>query len=169
MFTRIKRETIINIVRHGVYLLVLYVLQAAVLPWFGFGFVPVLLAVGAAGVSHFENGENGAVFCLFSGLLCDIALGRPTVVFTVALTIIGLLSGWLGETLFSRRFPSYMLCCLMTMIIVSFIQMFSHLFFRGAPIGPLLITAALQTAASLLLAVPMYPVAKWLARSAREA
>ena len=158
-----------NIVRHGVYLLALYIIQADILPWFGLWCVPMLLAVGAAGVGHFESGESGALFGLLSGMLCDVALGRPTIVFTVTLTIIGLLFGWLGETLLTRSFLSYMLCCLAAMIIVSFIQMFPHVFFYGAPIGTLLVTAALQTGISLLAAVPMYFIAKWLAGKARDA
>ena len=169
MFGRLKRKTVMNIVRHGIFLLVLYTLQAAVFPWFGKGGIPVLLAVAVVGVSLFEDREDGAVFGLFAGILCDIAMGKPLIVFTVTLTVVGYLSGYLGETLLSRRFPSYMLCCFVTMVIVSFIQLFSLLFFYGESPGRLLITAAVQTGTSLICAVPVYPIVKWLARRSGKA
>lgn len=169
MFGRFERKTIMNIVRHGVFLLVLYVLQADVLTWFGKGGIPVLLAVAAVGVSLFEGAENGAVFGIFAGILCDTAMGKPLLVFTVALTVVGLVTGYLGDTLLTRRFPSYILCCFVTMACVSFIQLFSLLFFYDESPGRLLITAAVQTGTSLVFAVPVYPISKWLARKAGKA
>ena len=67
------------------------------------GAVPLLLVVAAAGLSHFTDSGTGAVLGLFSGLLCDISLGRPTAVYTVTLCVIGLVLGYLGDTILSRR------------------------------------------------------------------
>ena len=163
MFSKIKRETVLNIVYHGIFLLVLYILQAMVLPWIGSRAVPLLLVVAAAGLSHFADSGRGAVIGLFCGLLCDLALGRPTIVLTVSLSVIGLVLGYLGETIFSRRFPSYMLCCLAALLAVSFVQMFSLLFFEGVEFFVLAMTAATQTVTSLVFAVLMYPIVKKLA------
>ena len=70
-----------------------------------------------------------------------------------------------GETIFSRRFPSYMLCCLAALIAVSFIQMFSLLFFEKVSPMPLVMTAAMQIVTSMVFAVIMYPAVKKLSHS----
>lgn len=163
MLSKIKRETVVNIVYHGIFLLVLYVLQGAVFPWFISGAVPLLLVVAAAGLSHFTDSGTGAVLGLFCGLLCDISLGRPTAVYTVTLCVIGLVLGYLGDTILSRRFPSYMLCCVAALIVVSFVQMFDLLFFDDVSVFPLMKTAVMQTLTSLVCAVVLYPVIKRMA------
>lgn len=164
MFNRLKHETVLNIVYHGIFLLILYFLQATVFPWIGHDAIPLLLVIAAAGLSHFTDSGRGAVIGLFCGILCDISLGKPTIVYTIFLSILGLLMGYLGETVLSRRFPSYMLCCFISLAIASFIQMFDLLFFAGASYLHLLWTAILQTIVSLICAVPMYPVVKKLSR-----
>lgn len=162
MFSKIKRETVLNIVYHGIFLVVMYILQANILPWTGIGVVPLLLVVAAAGLSHFADSGRGAIIGLFCGILCDLALGKPTIVYTIVLSIIGLVLGYLGETIFSRRFPSYMLCCFAALAIVSFVQMFSLLFFEKVETFSLVITALMQTVISLIFAVLMYPFVKKL-------
>ena len=164
MLSKIKRETVLNIVYHGIFLLVLYILQSNVFPWFLGGAVPLFLVVAAAGLSHFTDSGNGAVIGLFCGILCDVSLGRPTVVYTVTLSIIGLVIGYLGDTILSRRFPSYMLCCFAALVAVSCVQMFSPVFFDKIPIAPLLITAAMQISTSTVCAVLLYPAVKSVAR-----
>lgn len=168
MFSKIKRETVLNIVYHGIFLLILYILQAAIFPWIGTGAVPLLLVVAAAGLSHFADSGRGAILGLFCGILCDVALGRATIVYTVSLSIIGLIMGYLGETIFSRRFPSYMLCCIVTLVAVSFIQMFALLFFEDVPAVQLLMTALMQIITSVICAVFMYPAVKRLSRRSRR-
>lgn len=164
MFNSPMRKTVLNIAYHGIFLLILYFLQAAVFPWIGNDAIPLLLVIAAAGLSHFTGSGTGAVIGLFCGILCDVALGKPTVVYTVFLSILGLLMGYLGETVLSRRFPSYILCCFTALVLSSFIQMFDLLFFAGASYLHLLWTAILQTIVSLICAVPMYPVIKKLSR-----
>ena len=163
MLSKIRRETVMNIVHHGIFLLVLYILQANVLPWIGFGAVPLLLVVAAAGLSHFADSGRGAVLGLFCGILCDVALGKPTIMCTVTLSVIGLFLGYLGETVLSRRFPSYLICCIGAVALMSFVQMFGLLFFDGAAVFSLLLTAVMQTVSSSVCAVLMYPIIKRLA------
>ena len=160
MLSKIKRETVLNIVYHGIFLLVLYILQGAVFPWFASGAVPLLLVVAAAGLGHFTDSGKGAVIGLCCGILCDVSLGRATVVYTVTLCVIGLVLGYLGETILSRRFPSYLICCLGALIVVSFVQMFSLLFFDGIPFTKLVLTALMQVVTSMVCAVLLYPIIK---------
>ena len=168
MLSKIRRETVLDVVYNGIFLLVLYVLQAGVFPWFAGGAVPLVLVVAAAGMSHFTDSGRGAVIGLFCGILCDVALGKPTTVYTVTLCIVGLLFGYLGDTILSRRFPSYLICCLGALIAVSFIQMFAPLFFDKVPMRSLLATALVQIATSMVCAVVLYPVIKWMARRSRR-
>ena len=168
MLSKISRETVLNIVYNGIFLLVLYVLQTGVIPWFIQGAVPLLLVVAAAGLSHFTDSGRGAVLGLFCGILCDVSLGRPTVVYTVVLSLIGLLMGYLGETILSRRFPSYLICCLAALMVVSFGHMFAVMFFDGVKIGPLFTTAVLQIVSSVVGAVVLYPVIKAISRRTRR-
>ncbi|MBQ8830381.1 MAG: hypothetical protein IJ017_02135 [Oscillospiraceae bacterium] len=168
MLSKIRRETVLDIVYNGIFLLVLYVLQAGVFPWFAEGAVPLLLVIAAAGLSHFTDSGRGAVLGLFCGILCDVALGRPTIIYTVTLSIIGLFLGYLGDTILSRRFPSYLICCLGALVVVSFVQMFALLFFEDVAIFPLLITAVIQIVTSMVCAVLLYPVIKWISRKSRR-
>lgn len=168
MLSKIRRETVLDIVYNGIFLLVLYVLQAGVFPWFAGGAVPLVLVVAAAGMSHFTDSGRGAVLGLFCGILCDVALGRPTTVFTVTLTVVGLFFGYLGETILSRRFPSYLICCLGALIVASCVQMFSPLFFDKVQFMPLLWTAAMQIVTSMICAVVLYPFIKWISRRSRR-
>lgn len=164
---RLKRETIFNIVRHGIFLLVLFIIQAMILPWISLpwtGALPLVLVVAAAGISHLEGRINGAIFGLVAGMLCDVALGKPTITMTIVLTVAGFISGYFGETLFSRRMLSYLFWCLAILILASFVQMFSSLFFTDIPKTALLITAGMQIATSMLVALPLYPIIKWIAR-----
>jgi len=105
---------------------------------------------------------------LFCGILCDVALGRPTTVFTVTLTVVGLFFGYLGETVLSRRFPSYLICCLGALIVASCVQMFAPLFFDKVQFMPLLWTAAMQIVTSMICAVVLYPFIKWISRRSRR-
>jgi len=162
VFSKIKRETVLNIVYHGIFLLVLYILQTLVFPWFLPDARPLLLVVAAAGLSHFTDSGTGAVIGLFCGILCDVALGKATIVCTVAMSVIGLVLGYLGDTIFSRRFPSYLLCCIGAVLAISFIQMFELLFFEDVSFFRLLFTAIMQTVMSCACAVLMYPIIKKL-------
>ena len=168
MLSKIRRETVFNIVYNGIFLLVLYLLQAGIFPQFMQGAVPLVLVVAAAGLSHFTDSGRGALLGLFCGILCDVSLGKPTIIYTITLTIIGMLLGYLGETIFSRRFPSYLICCLGALIIVSVVQMFPLMFFDKIAIGVLVITAVKQIATSVVCAVILYPLIKWISRKNRK-
>ena len=168
MLSKIRRETVLNIVYNGIFLLVLYLLQAGIFPQFMQGAVPLVLVVAAAGLSHFTDSGRGALLGLFCGILCDVSLGKPTIIYTITLTIIGMLLGYLGETIFSRRFPSYLICCLGALIIVSVVQMFPLMFFDKIAIGMLMKTAILQIVTSVVCAVVLYPLIKWISRKNRK-
>ena len=113
---------------------------------------------------HRRDG-TGAFFGLFAGIFCDFALSRPTIVFTLALTLAGLLTGYLGDTVISKRFVPYVSLCLVFLLAAWFIQVFPLLFFQEGPgLRDMLPSAILQLAASLVCTAVMYPILKRLAR-----
>lgn len=167
MFGKIRHKTVLNIVHHGIFLLILYIIQAEIIPWMGIGVVPMLIVVAAAGLSHFTDSGRGAVLGLACGVLCDIAFGKATIVYTVTLSIIGLVLGYLGETVLSRGLPSYILSCFGALLVTTFIQMFELLFFDHISLLRLFLTAAVQIVVSLICAVLLYPVIRKLSQRYR--
>ena len=164
MFRKIERTTILNVLRCGLFLVVLYLIQGVIMPWFSFGWTPLLFVPAAVGIGLFTDSGTGAFFGLFAGIFCDFALSRPTIVFTLALTLAGLLTGYLGDTVISKRFVPYVSLCLVFHLAAWFIQVFPLLFFRGASLRDMLPSAILQLVASLVCSAVMYPILKRLAR-----
>ena len=69
---------------------VCYLLQACVfsrMPILGAG--PLILPVAVACVALWEGADRGALFGLLAGVLCDAAMGRPAVMYTLLLTALG--------------------------------------------------------------------------------
>ena len=163
-----RKNAILSVVQYGLLLLVLYILQGLIFPWFMTGFVPLLLCSAVAGVAHFEGSVKGGVFGLFAGILMDLSLGKPLIVFTIMLTVMGLVIGALGESLLTKRFISYIFSNIVTLIIAAFVQMFSLLFFTDASVWHLVLTAVLQTVISLIFAAPLYPIIKRMALKKQE-
>ncbi|MCL2563843.1 MAG: hypothetical protein FWE08_07400 [Oscillospiraceae bacterium] len=161
------KNLIIRVLIHGAVLYVLYVLQGMVfsrLPLFGV--LPLILPLSVVGVGLFEGPSWGAGVGLAAGVLCDIALGS-TVLFTIALTGLGMGVGLLSSYLISRGFPSYVICCAAALLVLAFMQMFTLLVFLRQPPLALFRVGALQTAYSMLFALPMYVLTRSLARRAK--
>ena len=154
--------------KYGILLLVLYILQGLVFPWFRLGLVPLLLCSAVAGVALFEGSVKGGTFGLFAGILMDLSLGKPLIVFTLVFTAMGLLLGILGEALFTKRFISYIFSNIIILLVTAFIQMFSLLFFTMASVWHLILTAVLQTVVSLIFALPLYPIIRRIALGKQE-
>lgn len=154
----LKKIGLGRILRSALLLLVLYILQAGVFPWFLPDGNPMLLAAAAAGVAHSKGSLSGGVFGLFAGMLLDSALGQPMMMFTLLLPIGCLFLGYGSEVLFTRNFLAYLFCCGACVLGCSFFQMLPLLFFRHAPLLPLLLTALLQLLTSLVASAALYPL-----------
>lgn len=157
MFGKTKKAFGMTLLRHGLLLLVLYLLQTAVLPWFSRLAMPLLLVVATAGVAHAEGPFSGALCGLFAGMLTDSAMGKPLIAFTLLLPLLGFLLGWLAETLLTRNFLAYLACCAGATLACSAYQLISPLFFSHAPLHALLGTLLLQLLLSMAAAAILYP------------
>ena len=164
MLKKQKTASLLLILKHAILLLILYFIQALVFPWFGTAVQPMLLCVAAAGVAHGEGSFPGALFGLFAGILTDSALGRPVMTFTLLLTVLGLLVGYLSENWISGNLPGYLASCAISCLICIAVQALPVLLRHGSP-AALAITALIQFAASMIAALVLFPVIRRMTRT----
>ena len=140
-----------------VTLLILYLLQAIVFVKIRlFGVKPVLLPIAVVGVAVFEGSTVGGAFGLFAGMLSDVSYAHPLIEYTIILTALGIVIGLLSDSVLSRRFPSYLLCCVVVLILISAVQVLGMVLFSNAEVSDLIGVAWKQTAYSLLFVLPIY-------------
>jgi len=150
---------IVSISLHALFLIVVYIFQAAIFPFMRLdGLVPLLLPVATAGVALYEGRYVGGIMGLFAGVLCDISFNAPAGTFTVLLTFAGLSVGILSETVFLPGFVTYMLTSVGVLAICAFVQMMPFMIMpvNPVPMMMLLTTAGWQTLYSMILAVPIW-------------
>jgi len=153
--TRTRRT--LSFIYHALFLLIVFVVQALVLPYVtSLPSIPLILPLAAVGAAMFEGGARGAIIGLFAGVLTDMALTQPIAQFTVVLTLICLVVGVLSDTVFAQGFAPYFVLCVGTLVVCAFAQMFTLLFFDGADPRWLFLEAARQLIVSLPFTVPLY-------------
>ncbi|MCL2663662.1 MAG: rod shape-determining protein MreD [Oscillospiraceae bacterium] len=154
-----KKSLIILILLHSLLLMVVYVFQGMIFPFMRLnGLVPLLLPTAAAGVALYEGRDIGGITGLFAGILCDISFNQPVGVFTVFLTITGLVVGALADTIVLRGFITYYIITGIVLVVSVFVQVFPFLIIldNNITIFTLLPTAIEQTIYSLILALPIW-------------
>ena len=80
----------------------------------------------------------------------------------------GFFSGFLGEFILARGFPSYLLLSVGVLLISAFLQMFRLLVFDRAPAWDLIRTGLLQSLASAIFILPLYFCVRRYLRSWRR-
>ena len=167
MLEKKRTASVLLVVKHALLLLILYVMQALVFPWFGTAIQPMLLCVAAAGIAHGEGSFPGSLFGLFAGILTDSALGRPVMTFTLLLTVIGFLLGYLSENWLSANLPGYLASCALSCLICITVQVLPLLLRHESP-AVLGLTMLVQLAVSIAASLVLYPVIRRLARTSRR-
>ena len=148
-----RTSYIVSIILHAILLIVVYVFQGIIFPYLRlFGYVPLLLPIVSTGVAVYEGRYAGGVTGIFAGILCDISFNEPAGVFTVLLTMTGLLVGMLADTVMTRSLATYFISCVVVLAVSAFAQMFPLLFFENIPPRPLLTAALWQTVYSFIFA-----------------
>jgi len=132
------------------------------------GLVPLLLPIVATGVAIYEGRYAGGTFGLVAGILCDVSFNEPAGVFTVLLTLTGLVIGTLADTIITRGFVMYFISCAVVLSVAAFVQMFPLLFFDNVPFAPLLTTALWQTVYSIVFTVPIWFFVRALGKRAQR-
>jgi len=154
-----KKVLIISILLHALLLTIVYIFQGVIFPFMRLsGLVPLLLPVVATGIALYEGRYIGGVSGLFAGILCDISFNQPAGLFTVFLTLTGLIIGTLADTVILRGFVTYYLCCTAVLIVTAFIQILPLILMPAYEVSVYLMipTAIQQTLYSLVLALPIW-------------
>ena len=164
-----RAETLRSILGMALIKLLCYLLQSA---FFSrlliFGAAPLLLPLVAVAAGLLGSSGWGGAVGLLCGILCDAALGGGGLLFTVALTVMGFFSGFLGDFILARGFPSYLLLSVCALLLSAFIQMFRLLVFDRAPVWPLVRMGLLQSLASVIFILPLYFCVRRALRSWRR-
>ena len=145
-----RRMRIAMFIYHALFLLIVYIIQAMLLPFVtALPSVPLILPLAAVGAAMFEGGGRGAAMGLLAGALCDISMNQPIAAYALLFTLMCLVIGVLSDAVLAPGFFSYLLLCLAALALCAFTGMFTLLFFEGVDARELLLEAGLQTAVSL--------------------
>jgi len=165
----VRRRGVFTFFLHAIFLLTVFVIQSMVFPYlFPLGIIPLILPIAAVGVAIFEGSVRGGVFGLLTGMLCDASFNQPLILFTLLMTVIGLVVGVISDTLVAQGFPSFLVTSVIVLVVVAFAQMFSPLFFRGVNFPVLFKTAIFQTLIAAVFTLPIYFVVRALGRSIQK-
>lgn len=151
-------------------LLALYLLATLLLQNTVFARVRVLgvhaLFVPAAvvAVAMFDGTVTGALFGLAAGFFCDMGYPENTVLFTALFPLLGLAAGMCADYLVNRALLPFLSLCAAAFLVTAACQLVRLWIFHGAALGPLLLTALLQSVLSLPLALPYYYISRAAAR-----
>lgn len=157
------KKRIFHIAKHLLVLWLIFLLQTMVFSRMRlFGVAPLLLPLAVVSIGIFEGAHWGGLMGLYAGILSDAAFSEHTVFFTILLTALGFLAGFLVSSVLSRGFPSYLLCSLLALILIALFQLFGLLvFYRQAPLA-LLMVGFYQSLYSMFFALPLYYVGRGL-------
>ena len=165
-----RTEHIRSALRTALVLLLFYLLQVILLarfrPW---GVVPLPLPLLAVAAGLFGGGVWGGCVGLFTGIICDSSQGDSVLLFTVLLTVIGFFSGFLGEFVMARGFPSFFFLGLISLMLCTGLQAVLFAMLIPTPWKALLQTALRQFLITLPFLIPAYLSIRWALRPIRIA
>lgn len=127
-------------------------------------FVPVIVI--AFGV--FEGAVWGAALGLITGYFCDLTMLDSTALFMVLFAVMGFAAGFLTEFIINRRFFSYFVLALASLIITAVCQIVPLWIFQSTPLGHLLPTLLLQVLWSTPFTIPAYFAVKAVSIKRKE-
>lgn len=152
-----KRRKAVKVLLYAATLVIIYMLQAVVFTEIKLlGVKPLLFPLAVVGAAIFEGSFGGGLFGLFAGMLFDISYAQPLAEYTILMTALGIVVGLFADYVLSRRFPSYMLCCVSALLLISAVQALLMLLLGGVQPRELVGTALRQTVYSLIFTVPLY-------------
>ncbi len=165
-----RTEHIRSALRSALVLLLFYLLQVILLarfrPW---GVVPLPLPLLAVAAGLFGGGIWGGCIGLFAGIISDSSLGDSVLLFTVLLTVLGFFSGFLGEFVMAKGFPSFLLLGMVTLVLSTGLQAVLFTMLIPTPWQLLLQTALKQLLITLPFLIPSYLSIRWALRPVRIA
>ena len=165
-----RTEILRSALRTALILLVFYFLQVVLLARFRpLGVVPLCFPLLAVAAGLFGGGIWGGCVGLFAGIICDSSHGDSVLLFTVLLTVMGFFSGFLGEFVMARGFPSFLLLGLISLVLCTGIQAVLFSMLIPTPWKVLLLAALKQLLITLPFLIPAYLSVRWALRPIRAA
>ena len=156
--------------RFALVMLIFHLLQITLLarfrPW---GAVPLPLPLLAVAAGLIGGGLWGGCCGLAAGIVCDSSMGEVSVLFIVLLTVLGFFSGFLGEFVLARGFPSFLLLSMVSLVICTGLQVLLFSMQIPTPWRVLLFSGLKQVVLSLPFIIPVYWTVRWALRPTRAA
>ncbi len=155
--SKLRKNYIFSIIAAALFMLIVFVLQSMVFSRILIlGVRPLLLPIAVVSYALLTDEMKGAVFGLAAGILCDVSMNSPAILFTLLLTACGLIVGRAAQTLVVRNVFTFMIGCAAVLVLCAGAQMFSLVMLQGVPVPRLMPTALRQTLASLIFSLPIY-------------
>ena len=156
LWLRVRRGVL-----YGLVLLAFLLAQNVIFNHIGiFGVHAMFMPAVVIAVALFEGGTRGGWFGVASGILCDMFFSSQTVMFTILFPIMGFAAGFLADFFLNRRFITYSIMAVLSLLVAAFAQMFSLLVYKGQSSFALWGTAILQTIISIPFMFPAYYICK---------
>ncbi|MCC8123031.1 MAG: rod shape-determining protein MreD [Oscillospiraceae bacterium] len=157
-------DFLIKWIAYLVALIPVYVLEACVLCHLPvFGVIPMLLPLAAIALAMLEGSAAGAGFGLIVGLLCDAAYPGVSGAWTVGLSLLGALTGYLGQYRLSQNMFSSFLCAFIALVLIDLLRILPRLA-GGTPLLPMLQVAVPEILWSVVFIFPIYALFLWVYR-----
>jgi len=166
-----RKALFLSIIFHSLLLIVVYIFQGMIFPFVRLnGLIPLLLPIASTGIALYEGRDTGGIAGLFAGILCDVSFNQPIGVFTVFLTLSGLVVGTMADAAILPGFITYYISVAAVLILSAGIQMVPFIVSQSSNVtlAMMLPTAIEQTLYSLVLAFPIWffvrAIGKWTER-----
>ncbi len=163
--TKHTKKLPLKIIAYAAFLLFAYILQAAVFSNLTIrGAKPVILPLVVVCAAMFEGCSGGGLLGLAAGMLCDISYNQPTIQFTLVLTLIGILIGFLTDTVFAKGFPTYLLWGILSVVASIITQTFGLVVFHDVDFRYIVHPAVFQCLYSMIFLLPVYIAVRRISR-----
>lgn len=158
-----RRDLAVRWAAYAAATLVLMVLRTLLLRrvqlW---GVAPFLPPVLAATVGSLEDGKEATVYALVLGVFCDLTLTATLpCLYTLTLPLAALLASLIAGQVLQPGMLCALVVCVPAFLLVDALGALP-LLLQGAQAGALFSLALRETAVSLLLLPPCYPVLNWV-------
>lgn len=161
----LKKPSFIRALSYVPFLLILFIIQAAILPRTPiFGVKAHLLPLAVASAAVCGGVVAGGAVGLASGMLMDISFNEPTVVYTLVFCFLGLVIGYLCDTVLMNGFLTYILMAAFSLAVSGAVGLFRPLMALGPKVVGLLGVAGVEVLFSFVFAVPVYLINRSIER-----
>lgn len=160
-----ERRNLMKWVAYTVAFFIVYFFSAGVFPRFPlYGAVPNMIPVAVVYFAIWEGGLPASVYGLCLGLFQCLAQNGDGASLIFLGAAIGMLFGLVNGKRLRHRLPVSLLCALGGLLLVEAVQVLGLWLFGSASLSTLVRIAGAELVYSLVLALPAYPLFRFVAR-----